>query len=321
MSFRKFFSYFLEQSLSSTKITINTIWTQNGKTIAGGNGKGNQLNQLSCPQGIYVDDDDQCIYIAESENHRIVEWKFGAKNGQVVAGGNGKGDRIDQLKGPTDVIVDKNDGSLIICDQGNRRVVRWSRQNGINGQIIISGINGWGLAMDSNDNLYVSDRENNEVRRWKMGETYGTIVAGGNGKGDHLKQLNYPTYIFVDKDHSVYVSDCDNHRVMKWIKDAKEGVIVAGGNGQGNSLIQLFNPIGVTVDQMGNIYVADSCNNRIMCWLKGSKEGRILVGGNGCGEQPNQFDYLRGLSFDRQGNLYVADRDNNRIQRFDIDSN
>ena len=33
------------------------------------------------------------------------------------------------------------------------------------------------------------------------------VVAGGNGKGNHLNQLNCPTYIFVDQNHSVYVSD------------------------------------------------------------------------------------------------------------------
>ena len=42
-------------------------------------------------------DDDQTIYVAEWGNHRIVEWKSGATNGQVVAGGNGQGNRNDQL--------------------------------------------------------------------------------------------------------------------------------------------------------------------------------------------------------------------------------
>ena len=68
------------------------------------------------------------------------------------------------------------------------------------------------------------------------------VVAGGNGQGNQLNQLNGPTYIFVDDDLSLYVSDCGNHRVMKWVKDAKEGVVVAGGNGQGNSLTQLSLP-------------------------------------------------------------------------------
>ncbi|CAM6005293.1 unnamed protein product [Sphagnum balticum] len=106
--------------------------------------------------------------------------------------------------------------------------MRWSRRKNANGQIIISDIDCRGLTMDNNGYLYVSDYEKNEVRRWRIGDDRGTIVAGGNGAGDHLHQLNSPRYIFVDEDYSVYVSDFKNHRVMKWIKGAKEGIVVAG---------------------------------------------------------------------------------------------
>ena len=66
----------------------------------------------------------------------------------------------------------------------------------------MSGFTCFGLTMDNNGDLYVSDHVNHLVRRWKEGNTYGTIVAGGHGKGDHLNQLNYPTYVFVDQDYS-----------------------------------------------------------------------------------------------------------------------
>ncbi|CAF1200107.1 unnamed protein product [Adineta steineri] len=309
------------QSILVNHITINTKWKQHGITIAGGNGQGNQLNQLSCPRGIYLDDDHQTIYIADYFNHRIVEWKYGAKNGQVVAGGHSNGNRNDQLYCPRDVIVDKKNNSLIICDYGNRRVVRWPRQNGKNGETIISHIDCWGLTMDNNGDLYVSDWIKHEVRRWKQGENEGTIVAGGNGKGDNLNQLNWPNYSFVDEDHSIYVSENNSHHVTKWVKGAKEGIIVAGGKDDGNSLTQLSWPAGVIVDHLGTVYVADSYNNRIMRWCKGSSEGSIVVGGNGKGEQSNQFNCPTGLSFDVQGNLYVVDENNHRIQKFDIDLN
>jgi sugar lactone lactonase YvrE len=247
-----------------------------------------------------------------------LEWKFGAKNGKVVAGGNGRGNQSNQLNQPMDVIFDQSNDSLIISDWGNRRVVQWPRKNGKSGQTIISNVDCSRLAMDSNGDIYISEAEKNQVKRWTIGDTSGTIVAGGNRRGDQLNQLNHPTYIFVDHKHSIYVSDNENHRVVKWIKDAEEGIIVAGGNDKGNELTQLSHPMGIVVDQMGILYIADSHNNRIMGWPEGSNEGFIIVGGNGKGKGPDQLHSPVGLSFDRQGNLYIVDSDNGRIQKFGI---
>ncbi|CAF1552922.1 unnamed protein product, partial [Rotaria sp. Silwood1] len=273
---------------SSIDIHPNARWQQNGITVAGGNQQGNGINQLSNPSGLYVDD-DQTIYVADRANHRIVEWKRGTTSGQVVAGGNGPGSGDHQLSNPTDVIIDKERDSLIICDTSNRRVVRWPRRNGISGETIISNIYCWGLTMDENGSLYVTDVGKNEVRRYQRGESQGTMVAGGNGRGNRLDQLSYPTYVFVDRDHSVYVSDWRNDRVMKWMEGAKQGIVVAGGQGQGNDLTQLLSPLGVVVDQLGTVYVADEGNNRIMRWPKGATQGSVIVGGNGSGEQSNQL--------------------------------
>ncbi|CAF4340378.1 unnamed protein product, partial [Adineta steineri] len=217
-------------------------WNQNAITVAGGNEKGQQLNQLYGPEGIFVDKNKN-IFIADVENHRIVEWKHGAKEGQIIAGGNKQGNRTDQLNRPTDVFFDQQNHSIIITDKGNSRVIQWSNQTQ---QILIDNIHCSRLAMDKYGFLYVSDCMKNEVRRWKMGEynNEGIIVAGGNGRGNQLNQLNCPSFIFIDEDQSVYVSDFSNHRVMKWRKDTNEGRIVAGGNGRGESLNQLFGPRG-----------------------------------------------------------------------------
>ncbi len=298
----------------------NARWQQNGLTVAGGNGKGNRNNQLSYPWGLYIDD-DQTIYIADQLNHRIIEWKWNATSGQVVAGGNEKGNETHQLSYPRDVIVDKERDNLIICDWGNRRVVRWPRRNGTSGETIISNINCSGLTMDENGSLYVIDNGKHEVRRYRRGESQGTVVAGGKGYGNRLDQLSNPSYVFVDRDHSVYVSDSENNRVMKWMEGTKEGIVVAGGQGRGNSLRQFSYPHGFVVDQLDTVYVADSGNDRIMRWMKGATKGNIIVGGNGEGEQSNQLNGPFGLSFDRHGNLYVVDCRNNRVQKFNIDWN
>ncbi|CAF4307304.1 unnamed protein product, partial [Adineta steineri] len=151
-----------EISIVSSKKPKFNKWNQNAITVAGGNGYGQQLNQCSYPEGIFIDEKKN-IFIADGHNHRIVEWKYNAQEGQIIAGGNGQGNRMNQLNGPTDVIIDEQNHSTIIADHGNKRVIQWMNQNQ---QILIHNIDCYGLAMDKHGFLYVSDQEKNEVRRW-----------------------------------------------------------------------------------------------------------------------------------------------------------
>ncbi|CAF1580881.1 unnamed protein product [Adineta ricciae] len=292
-------------------------WRQNGSTICGGNGRGDKSYQLSSPEGIFIDK-HRNIFIADSGNDQIVRWKRNENQGTVVAGGNGRGNSLNQLDQQTDVIFDEQNNSIIIADFGNRRVMRWFL-NTNQPEILIHSIDCWRLTMDKFGFVYVCDDEKHEVRRWKIGEKgEGTLVAGGNGKGDQLNQFNLPTFLFVDDEQSLYVSDFGNYRVMKWRKDAQEGIVAAGGNGRGNNLNQLNCPEGIIVDHEGRIYVADMYNHRIMRLCEGDEEGEIIVGGNRRGNEPNQLSYPRSLSFDGEGNLYVGDLENDRIEKFDL---
>ncbi|CAF1649533.1 unnamed protein product, partial [Adineta ricciae] len=302
-----------------SNISANTKWIQNGVTVAGGHGNGNRLNQLNNPINMFIDG-NQTIYVADTYNHRVVEWKKCATTGQIVAGGNGEGNQNDQLLVPTSVVVDEKTDSLIISNYDNRRIMQWSRQNGTSGQPIISNVRSYGIAMDSEGYLYVSDWDKSEVRRWKIGDkSAGEVVAGGNGIGNRLDQLSSPCGVFVDKNQSVYVADYGNHRVMKWMRNAREAIVVAGGQGQGSSLSQLSGPYGIVVDQLGSVYVADQYNHRIMRWCVGSQEGNVIVGGNGQGQGTNQLTCPMSVSFDEENNLYVTDFSNNRIQKFNVD--
>ncbi|CAF5054380.1 unnamed protein product, partial [Rotaria socialis] len=93
------------------------------------------------------------------------------------------GNGLNQLDRLTDVLIDKETDSLITCDKVNRRVVRWSRRSGTTqGEILIDNIACYGLAMDDQRNLYVSDWKKDEVRRYQLGEKNSTLVAGGNGQ-------------------------------------------------------------------------------------------------------------------------------------------
>ena len=247
-------------------LPTNARWSQNGVTVAGGNGLGNAVNELRFPGGLDIDDDNQSIVIADRVNNRIVEWKIGASHGKVIAGGRIGGNGLHQLRFSIDVLIDKETNSLFICDRYNRRVVRWSRSQGTTqGEVIVDNIDCIGLAIDHQRYLYVSDTEQDEVRRYTIGDKNGIVVAGGNGQGNQLNQLNCPTYLFVNEEQAVYVSDTDNHRVMKWNKGTNQGIVVAGRQGNGSALTQLFYPKGLFVDISGTIYVADAWNDRVKC--------------------------------------------------------
>ena len=69
-----------------------------------------------------------------------VKWNLGSTVGQIVAVGNGKGSRNDQLSNPHGIVVDRGRNSLFISDFGNKRIVQWSLQGARSGKTIISGI-------------------------------------------------------------------------------------------------------------------------------------------------------------------------------------
>lgn len=306
---------FILAQLFVPDVDINTKWVQNGLSVVGNKGASIDLDKVSFPHGLYVDY-DQTIYIADYGNHRIMEWKKNDSSGEIVAGGNGAGNGMNQLYNPINVLVDKENDSLIIADRTNRRVLRCPCKNKRNMEILISDIDCYGLAMDNKGHLYVSDQSKHEVRRRTLVNGTEIVVAGGNGRGSRLNQLIGPTFIFVDRDYSVYVSDSENNRVVKWKIDATEGVVVAGGQGRGGGLTQLFNPGGVVVDQSGTVYVADYKSDRIMRWPKDATQGTVIVGGNGMGTAANKFNGPWGLAIDRENNIYVADYWNHRIQKF-----
>jgi sugar lactone lactonase YvrE len=263
-------------------------------------------------------DKNQKIVIAVSGKHRIMRYKQSARFGRRTVGKNTSGYRSHLLCEPSDVIFDKKSKSLIICDYHHRRVVRWSPGNEAFAERLIENAECFGVAIDDTGSLYVSDTEQHEVRRYRPGDRYGTVVAGGNGQGRRLKQLNHPTYICIGKDQAVYVADSWNDRVVKWSQGAIKGVVVAGGNGKGSNRNQLDYPTGILVDQMDTVYVADHWNNRVMRWYKDAVQGNVIAGGLIPGDYTNQLNTPEGLAFDGDGNLYVSDSGNLRVQRFNI---
>lgn len=309
---------FLVVPLCNSETNGNPKWSQNGITVANGNVTGSRYEQYTKPCDIYVDD-NQTLYTIDYHGYLVVEWKNNATIGKVIFDGSNHERPINPLYVRVlDVIIDKENDDLILCVAGDM-LTRWPNRDSKK-EIIISNFPCDKLAMDNDNYIYASDSERHEVRRWRIGNTYRKLVAGGNGVGRRLDQLYYPLYICVDQDQSVYISDIYNHRIMKWLKDATEGIIIAGGQTDGNSLMHLSYPSGVTIDKFGNVYVVDQNNQRVMYWSNNGTQVCIVVGGNGIGDHQDQLHDPRDLSLDQQGNLYVTDTLNNRVQRFNINS-
>ena len=301
------------------KIPPGAVWSIHGVTIAGGMGKGSNRSRLNNPNGIRVTR-QQSVIIADTMNHRIIECNLLTMQGKVLVGNGIAGYLNGNLCKPMDVYFDSHTQTYIVSDGHNREVSQYAvgKTNKIGS--IAENLRARGIAVDSNGNVYICDAERHEVRRYGPGcGDDGTLVAGGNGQGNRLHQLNYPTYVFVDAKLSLYISDSHNNRVVRWDDGARRGVVVAGGHGTDRNLNQLFYPTGLVVDELNTIYVADHWNHRIMRWYKDATEGEIILGNRyRAGDQSDHLSGPQGLAFDQYGNLYVADSNNHRIQRFNI---
>ncbi|CAF1605162.1 unnamed protein product [Rotaria magnacalcarata] len=67
-----------------------------------------------------------------------MKWNKGAKEGIVVAGGQGEGSALAQLKYPEGLFVDTL-GTLYVADTGNNRVMRWIQGDKKQGAVIVGG--------------------------------------------------------------------------------------------------------------------------------------------------------------------------------------
>ena len=311
-SYLSFHQIVFSLPIQNDGICASATWNRNGITVAGGRGLGSALKQLNYPNGVFVDDEGT-VYVADTNNRRVIKWTPGSTSGEVVVNGDASSSNGKPLGQITKAIVDKQ-GTIYVCDRDNRRVLRYPK-NEKNAETIMNNVSCWGLAMGNERSLYVSDLEDHSVLTWPGNQ----VVAGGNGKGNALNQLYYPYQIFVDDGETLYIADRGNNRLVQWSAGAREGVLAIQSTGFGNGADQLYKPMSVTVDKMGSVYEVEYINQRVMRWFKGAKSGNVIIGGPGYGSGAAELNFPRDLAFDQQGNLYVADTNNHRIQMYAID--
>lgn len=205
-----------------------------------------------------------------------------------------------------------------------------------------------GLAIDSSNNLFIADSNNNRIRRVDAASHVITTVAGsedpffgayaGDGGLATSARLNVPTDVAVDSTGDLFIADNGNGVVRKVAATTQIITTYAGSNppgdvspgcNSGSASNALFGSVfGVAVDKSGNVFASDAKLD-IVCKIDASQNVSLYAGtlnnpgtpgaanGDGGPAIAAQLNRPLGLATDSAGNLYIADAGNPKIRRVD----
>ncbi len=187
----------------------------------------------------------------------------------------------------------------------------------------------FGVAADSQGNLYVADSFNATIRKVTSAGIVTTLagLAGNTGSTNatgSAARFNNPTDVAVDANGIVYVADNSNHLIRKITPEGIVTTLVGSAGSPGsadgtNGTARFYYPAGVAVDQNGNLFVADSYNHTIR---KVTPAGVVTTMAGSAGQAGDadgtgnaaRFNNPTGVAVDNAGNLYVADNGNHTIR-------
>ena len=335
--------------------TTGVITTVVGTGVAGalGDGAAATAAQLSGPQNVTFDSSGT-MYLADSGNTRVRHVDAAgiittvAGNGTSGFSGDGGPATSAAFMGIAGIAIDDN--GLYITDTGNSRVRRVDASSIIttfagNGVPGFTGDGGAGssaevqfplsVAVDSQDNVYITESGSRRVRRIDAIGVITTIAGDGSlgpvGDGGPAidAHFNLPQGVAVDGAGNIYIADEGDQRVRR-IDTA--GIITTiagtgspgfGGDGGPATSALLHGPSAVAVDAVGNIYIADTGNIRIRR-IDTSGTITTVVGTGTFGNTGDNgpatsatFGLCEGIAIDGAGNLYLGDIDYLVVRRID----
>ncbi len=235
--------------------------------------------------------------------------------------------------------------ALLVCiKQVNGQIITTVAGNGTQGYsgdgvaATSAGLSATGVFVDGSGNVFISDANNNRIR--KVDGSTGIIsTIAGNGTpgyaGDDAAatsaELDNPWGVFMDGSGNLFIADCLNNRIRK--VNGSTGIIstIAGngtggyaGDGAAATSAELSRPTGLFVDGSGNVFIADNQNSRIRK-VNGSTGIITTIAGNGTGGYTGDGAaatsaeiYPWGVFVDGSGNVFIADAFNNRIRKVNI---
>jgi sugar lactone lactonase YvrE len=242
------------------------------------------------PFGITVDRAGN-VYVADTANNIIrkitPDGFVSTLAGSVGHPGNQDGTGSNaQFRNPWGVAV-TDQGNVFVADMSNNTIRKISPTGVVStlaGQAGVSGSrdgmgadaqfnNPFALAVDPEDNIYVSDSANNTIRKITPNGAVSTLAglpgqAGStDGNGTTARFWN-PQGLVTDDHGNIYVADTGNNIVRKI---TPTGIVTtlagpAGINGipgEVGAVARFNNPSGVAIDRVGNVYVADTNNHAV----------------------------------------------------------
>lgn len=166
----------------------------------------------------------------------------------------------------------------------------------------------YGIAIDSNDVIYVADSGNHRIQTFEAG--WGEYVPYWGSPGSGINQFQTPHHLAFNNSGYFYIADLGNNRIVVY-NPLNEPIATWGffGTEDGN-----FNqPYGIAIDSSNNVYVSDYGNHRIQKFTPG---GQFITKWGSLGSGSYNFNYPAGLAVDNSGNILVCDSQNNRISKY-----
>ncbi|QQL49613.1 NHL domain-containing protein [Mucilaginibacter ginkgonis] len=228
-----------------------------------------------------------------------------------------------QFNNPQGMVADAQ-GNIYVCDQFNH-LVRKITPAGVVSTFCGSGALGhtdgpaataafyspYALAVDKQNNLYMTDQGNNLVIKITPAGVATTLAGSGiagyvNSNTALTAQFNAPRGIAVDASGNIYVADSNNSRIRMISTAGVVTTFAGGGIGftDDTGALALFRtPTGLAFDTNGNLFVADYGNYAIrkitsagvVTTVAGNRSITTLIG------NPNA------IAIDAANNLYIAD--------------
>ena len=192
--------------------------------------------------------------------------------------------------------------------------------------------------LDQRGNIYISDLNNNVIRKIDartgiISTVAGNGIFGYSGDGGPATQasLGVAFHTIVDDEGNLIISDLANNRIRR--VDRSTGIIntIAGTgnlgyNGDGHTALatDLNIPMGIAFDNRGNLLFSDQGGLRIRKMDMRTKIITTVVGngdrgysGDGGPATRASLNFVWNLAVDCDGDIYFGDEENYRVRKVD----